>query len=290
MLDERAQLFTDLSFRSALYDFDDAGIVILPDDGRIVSANEKWHSLQGSDGRYDSPGNLGSPYVHACRSLMQYADARSVLAGINDVQSGARSFFYAEVETRAGATPRWLGIHVSPLTDQAGVVSIAHEDISSRIDREIRRMDVLAKTRILDSGPEAAFDDIVERARRAFAMPVALFTLVDENRQWFKAKVGLDISQTPRSASFCAHAVGDDSVLVVEDASKDRRFDKNILVVNDPRIRFYAGVPIHAPTGEPLGTLCVIDFCARRFTSGDLEVLEELAEELERRLRVVLWH
>jgi K+-sensing histidine kinase KdpD len=124
---------------------------------------------------------------------------------------------------------------------------------------EINRINELVQLEILDTPKEREFDDIVELASKLCNTPISLISLVDVNRQWFKAKKGLDVSETDRSASFCTHALNQDDLLVVNDATLDERFVSNPLVTSDPHIRFYAGAPILSPKGYKLGTLCIID-------------------------------
>ena len=143
------------------------------------------------------------------------------------------------------------------------------------------RLQVLRQYEILDTPPEDRFDTIVSRAARQFDAPIALFTLIDEDRQWFKSRIGLDLHETDRASSFCAHAIAIDTPLVVEDASKNDLFASNPLVVGHPGISFYAGVPVRALGGEPLGALCVIDTSPRSFAWEDLRLLEELAGQIE---------
>ena len=116
---------------------------------------------------------------------------------------------------------------------------------------------------ILDSLPEPAFDRVTQLAAKLFEVPIALVSLVDQDRQWFKSRVGLDIAETPRCMAFCAHAILSDSPLIVPDATADARFSDNPLVTSPGGIRFYAGVPIQSPDGYSLGTLCVIDTSPR---------------------------
>lgn len=139
------------------------------------------------------------------------------------------------------------------------------------------RIAALQRLEILDTPAEAAYDRLVLIASKVFQMPIALVSLVDEERQWFKARVGLEAQETPREFAFCAHAIHDDGLFVVEDASQDERFHDNPLVAGDPDIRFYAGAPIPAPTGERLGTLCVIDRKPRTLDPEQREILSMLA-------------
>ena len=152
--------------------------------------------------------------------------------------------------------------------------------------QEQKRLQVLHRYQILDTLPEPCFDTIVLQAARRCRAPIALFTLIDESRQWFKSRVGFEAEETDRAVSFCAHAVGSNAPLVVEDTLNDDRFDRNPLVVGDPKIRFYAGVPIHAASGEPLGALCVIDYFPRSFPWGDFLILQQLAKDIEVQLEV----
>lgn len=148
-------------------------------------------------------------------------------------------------------------------------------------ENEPERLQTLESYKLLDTDPEPRYDRIVRLASRACSTPIALFTLIDQDRQWFKARVGLNDSETARDISFCAHAVASNEVLIVEDATADRRFDDNVLVLKQPGIRFYAGVPVHGHNGQPIGTLCVVDLQPRTLTAEQRLILEELAHELE---------
>ena len=128
---------------------------------------------------------------------------------------------------------------------------------------ESSRLAALRNCAILDSPPEPAFDRVTQLAAKLFEVPIALVSLIDQDRQWFKSRVGLHIPETPRSMAFCAHAILSDSPLIVPDAAADTRFLDNPLVTAPDGIRFYAGVPILSPDGYPLGTLCVIDNAPR---------------------------
>lgn len=126
-------------------------------------------------------------------------------------------------------------------------------------DTEAQRIAALASYNILDTPNEERFDRIVRMASRVFGSPIALISLVDRDRQWFKASVGLAAKETPRAISFCTHAIQQREVYVVGDAAADPRFANNPLVTGEPRVGFYAGAPIINRDGFALGTVCVID-------------------------------
>jgi signal transduction histidine kinase len=150
---------------------------------------------------------------------------------------------------------------------------------------EAQRLAALHGYGILDTLPELMFDDIAQLAASICDTPIALVSLVDSGRQWFKARVGLDAHETHRDLAFCAHAIlRPDEVMVVADATQDRRFAQNTLVTGDPKIRFYAGAPIIAPAGEALGTVCAIDRRERALTSAQTEALRALARQASRLL------
>ena len=141
---------------------------------------------------------------------------------------------------------------------------------------EERRLATLKALGLLDSQPEARFDAITRAASWLFDMPIALISLVDEHRQWFKSRQGLETTETPREISFCGHAINGDDVFLVPDVSSDERFADNPLVLGEPRIRFYAGRPLAAPNGEKLGTLCLMDRKPRALNGAQRTLLNEL--------------
>ncbi len=152
---------------------------------------------------------------------------------------------------------------------------------------EAQRLQALRELLILDTPPEERFDRIARFAAEEFEVPTALVSLVDAERQWFKAKVGFTPCESPRSTSFCGHAILQDEPLVVEDALLDPRFADNPLVVGEPFIRFYAGAPLRLPGGARVGTLCLIDAKPGRLDRIGRSILSTLrdlvVEELLRR-------
>lgn len=151
------------------------------------------------------------------------------------------------------------------------------------------RLQALRELLILDTPPEQRFDRIVQFAAGEFDMPIVLISLVDENRQWFKAKVGLDACETARDVSFCGHAITQPDLFIIEDATRDARFADNPLVTGPPHVRFYCGAPLKLPSGAVVGTLCLIDPQPRSFEPLDQAillalrdlVLEELGQRAE---------
>ncbi len=154
-------------------------------------------------------------------------------------------------------------------------------------NNEERRVAELRRLDILDTPPEERFDRLTRLAQRLFDVPIALVSLVESDRQWFKSKQGLDAGETTREVSFCAHAILGDDVLMVTDARQDPRFADNPLVHDNPSIRFYAGCPIESPSGHKLGTLCVIDRRPRELDEEEVETLRDLAGMVERELAAI---
>ena len=152
--------------------------------------------------------------------------------------------------------------------------------ITDSASDEAARLAALARYEILDTPAEPEYDDLVQLAARVCGTPIALMTLLDDTRQWFKSRVGLAIEQTPREVAFCDHAIRESALLEIQDAWADPRFSQNPLVTGEPRIRFYAGVPLRTPDGHALGSLCVIDRQARTLQADQRVALAILARQV----------
>jgi len=151
---------------------------------------------------------------------------------------------------------------------------------------ETARLSSLHSLRILDTPSEERFDRITRMAKRVFGVEICLISLVDSNRQWFKSRQGLEVCETDREISFCGHAICNEEVFVVSDASKDERFHDNPLVTGAPHIRFYAGCAVHGPNGHRIGTLCLIDSKPRAFSADDAATMRDLAAMVDDEISV----
>jgi diguanylate cyclase (GGDEF)-like protein len=149
---------------------------------------------------------------------------------------------------------------------------------------EPARLAALQGLELLDTPSEERFERITRLARRLFGVPMAVISLVDRDRQWFKSHPGLEMDQTPRDISFCGHAILGDRIMEVPDAAADPRFHDSPLVTDEPHIRFYAGCPLKAPDGSKIGTLCLMDRTPRTLGPDDHTLLRDLAEMAEQEL------
>jgi GAF domain-containing protein len=152
--------------------------------------------------------------------------------------------------------------------------------------QEKKRLKVLWEYEVLDTVPEELFDELTELAARICEAPIALISLVDEKRQWFKSRVGLDVTETSRDISFCAHAIKQPDLFIIPDAALDPRFADNPLVTTDPKIRFYAGAPLVTTDGYALGTLCIIDKVPRELRPDQKQALRILARHVVTQLEL----
>ncbi|MDT4897143.1 MAG: hypothetical protein QOH25_2220 [Acidobacteriota bacterium] len=147
-------------------------------------------------------------------------------------------------------------------------------------ENEGARLEALRQYEILDTDPEESFNDLTRLAAYICNTPIALISLIDAHRQWFKARVGVSEKETTRDVSFCAHAIMQDGPFIVRDAMDDERFRTNPMVTSDPRIRFYAGSPLMSPEGFKIGTLCVIDRKPRELTIEQVAALKILGNQV----------
>jgi CheY-like chemotaxis protein len=211
-------------------------------------------------------GGSDLPIVIVADGEAEADRAAGAEAGVTDWLVAPFSTLYARTRIRAWALRqacRWMCAPLPP--------------------DEPARLRALHALGILDSPPEERFDRITRLAQRVFNTPIALVTLIDAERQWFKSRQGIADAETPRESSFCAHAIHDDRVFVVPDALHDGRFADNPLVAGTPRIRFYAGRPVRVD-GRRVGTLCLIDRRPRELGDEDARTLDDLATLVEREL------
>jgi GAF domain-containing protein len=153
-------------------------------------------------------------------------------------------------------------------------------------ESEHRRLAALQRAGLLDTAPDAAYDDLTRIAARICDTPIGLMTLVDESRQWFKSRVGLDMTETPRNQAFCRFTILQDQPLVVEDTTRDHRFHDNPLVTGPPHIRFYAGAPLALAPDVRIGALCVLDREPRSLTASQLDALSVLRNAVVTRIEL----
>ncbi|WP_051718304.1 LytTR family transcriptional regulator DNA-binding domain-containing protein [Hymenobacter sp. IS2118] len=166
-------------------------------------------------------------------------------------------------------------------------------DASLRQVNEPERLEALHSYQVLDTDPEQVFNDLAQLSAFICGTPMSLVSLIDDERQWFKARVGMEMKETPREHAFCQYAMRADDIYEVPDATLDARFAQNPLVTGNPNIRFYAGAPLLSPEGQPLGTLCALDTVPRELTGDQREALRILARQVMahlelRRVRIQL--
>jgi len=231
--------------------------------GVAVSTTQLWLE-SGALPSWKTPGGHRRVRLSAVLKLL---DERARKGQPNGTMASAASASPAAVPALPAAVP---GPRSHPL----------HTD-------EAARLAAVAASGLLDSAPEDVFDRLVWLAAQVTACPMALVTVLGEDRQWFKSRIGMALPETPRGWAFCNHAIVQEGTFVVEDAERDPRFADNPLVLGEPHIRFYGGIPLRDAAGHALGTLCVLDREPRRLRGRELKALAELAaiasEELVRR-------
>ncbi|WP_167147179.1 sensor domain-containing diguanylate cyclase [Pseudomonas sp. OTU750018] len=151
---------------------------------------------------------------------------------------------------------------------------------------EVLRQQILDDNELVDTPADAYLDTLVRVVREVFGVKTVLISLIDHDRQWFKSRIGLEITETPRTISFCAHAILGTQPFIVEDTHNDLRFHDNPVVINNPQIRFYAGQPLLSEEGQPLGTLCMIDPEPRQLTAKQLRLFVDMAVLVEGYLKL----
>ena len=235
---------------------------------------------------------INRSYTKACHKPVVAAQIRSVVAlgnalGINVVAEGVETGSEERLMANLGVRLVQGFLYGAPLPETRVFEGLADDPIASgdsigAVDgpNEAARLDVLRSFHILDTDPEESFDSITRIASRVCDTPIALISLVDERRQWFKSNVGLDVPETSREQAFCAHTILDGEPMIVENALGDPRFATNPLVLDGPLIRFYGGIPLVTKEGVAIGALCVLDRRPRRLSDIQIDILKNLAEQV----------
>src|SRR5262245_17283355 len=148
----------------------------------------------------------------------------------------------------------------------------------SDLERESARLKALERYDVLGTPPEAAFDRITRLTKKLFGVPIAIVSFIDAHRQWYKASEGVATTEVPREDTFCQHVIANGKPLIVPNATRDSRFSQHPFVINDPRIRFYAGIPLRTDDGHNIGVLCILDMAPRDFLAPEIEIMEDLAQ------------
>jgi DNA-binding response OmpR family regulator len=228
----------------------------------------------------------GGDPVAACQALraVQGQDAKGVPIVVVADQSGVD----AEAGEAAGVTD-WLtwpfSVQYARSRMRAWLMRSMLRWRKAALPRdEERRLEAVHRLGLLDTDAEERFDRHARIAAAALDAPIALITLVDRDRQWFKSHLGFDFCETPRDIGFCSHAVLADAPLVVTDALKDDRFADNPAVVGDPHVRFYAGIPLHVSDGACVGALCIVDHKPRDLSPAQFRMLQDIARLVEQEL------
>lgn len=233
--------------------------------GVAVSTAQLWIE-NGAIPSWKTPGGHRRVRLSAVRRLMEQRNGESAPAGAVMRQGGG------------GIARSASGIEFLPAA--APLYPVAHD--------EAERLLALDAARLVDTPPESVFDRLTWLASQVTDSPMALISLLTSSRQWFKSRIGVQVGETPRDWAFCSHAILQKGLFVVEDATRDPRFQVNPLVIGEPHIRFYAAFPLLDGSGHPLGTLCILDREPRKLRDREVRSLRELAalasEEIQRRV------
>lgn len=226
--------------------------------GVAVSTAQLWIE-NGAIPSWKTPGGHRRVRLSAVRRLMEQRNGGIAPAGAVKPEGASG------VEFLPAAAPRY---------------PVAHD--------EAERLLALDATRLVDTPPESVFERLTWLASQVTDSPMALISLLTASRQWFKSRIGVQVSETPRDWAFCSHTILQNGLFVVEDATRDPRFQDNPLVIGEPHIRFYAAFPLLDGSGHPLGTLCILDREPRKLRDREVRSLRELAalasEEIQRRV------
>lgn len=233
--------------------------------GVAVSTAQLWIE-NGAIPSWKTPGGHRRVRLSAVRRLMEQRNGQSAPA--------------AAVASRSAGRPASSASGAEFLPAAAPLYPVAHD--------EAARLLALDAARLVDTPPEPVFDRLTWLASQATDSPMALISLLTARRQWFKSRIGVQVSETPRDWAFCSHAILQKGLFVVEDATRDPRFQDNPLVIGEPHIRFYAAFPLLDGSDHPLGTLCILDREPRKLRDREVRSLRELAalasEEIQRRV------
>ncbi len=230
------------------------------------------------------------------KSLTVYLNGQALqeldVRGQRLVDSSFYLMFNAHYEPLTFTIPQGLGAKwVKVLDTQEGAPKHAQIPTDLGVPMpadEAQRLQDLYRYQVLDTEPESTFDDLARLAAQIYQTPMAAVSLIDATRQWFKAKVGMTVDETPRQVAFCAHTIVQGDLLDVPDATQDERFAANPLVVDDPHMRFYAGAPLTSPAGHALGTLCVSDLTPRELSAEQREALRTISRQVVTQLELRL--
>ena len=279
---------------------------IHPDDrsATLASINSSRASCSPIDVEYRSADEEGSFNWKRARGLPRFNAAGELFCWYGSIQDTDQTRNHPTGSdgktTQLQAVPLSFPSSTAPI--ETSVVSSSDHDFRSDLpilnplaessgrhvanNSDHKRVRALARLAILDTPPETEFDDLVELACESCATPMGVITLLDSERQWFKASLGIAARETPLADSFCAHAIQQTGLFIVDDAARDDRFRRSSLVMSGPKIRFYAGMPLYAEGGVAIGTLCVMDTVPRSLSHGQVKALSILGKQVQARIEL----